>query len=113
VRGDLTIEKKVEAAPGNASNLDATFADLGRSRPVVWKIPSPDSDREAQLAVMRGEAHCSGAVAERAPDDPAGQARVTVVNAEDALVPVLVMNGTMLTMNFMGGCGAGNGQRRQ
>jgi hypothetical protein len=58
---------------------------------------------------MGGEASRIGTVAEGAPDDPAGPARVTVVNAEDPLLPVLVMNAPMLTMHFMCGCGAGNG----
>jgi hypothetical protein len=61
------------------------------------------------MTVMGGQTNRIGTVAERAPDDPVGPARVTEVNAEDPLVPVLVMNATMLTMNFMGGYGAGNG----
>jgi hypothetical protein len=64
------------------------------------------------MAVMGGETNRIGAVAKRAPDDPAGPARVTVVNAEDALMAVFVVNDTMLAVKLMSGRVARNGQRR-
>jgi hypothetical protein len=83
------------------------------AEPSFEKGPLPDSNCEPQLAVMGSEANRIGAVAECAADDPTRPARVTVVNAEDVLPPVLVTAAMMLPVEFMGGSVGGNGQRRQ